>query len=256
VISCHRGIKPTDSQIEACDFTEAGEVCESLFTAFSNFPVPIKLWTNFFEAMRSDIVAGEFEHWSDFLAYSEGATVAPTTIYLYLITALHNEEKNAYELPVGFDIFKCGRYLGLFAYLGHIIRDLSEDINNAVTRLCITREDMNVHDVSPDILKREAMRGQAGLATSGLVIDILQRARRYLLRGRAYVAQVSDFLESDGRFILELIISIYEQVITKIESTGYDPMTKQHYLSTGEKTKIVHSVAVHTGFSLPNWIVN
>jgi len=252
VILCKLGIKPTDSQLEACDFTEIEAVCESLIVAFSNFPVPIELWTNFFEAMRSDIVAGEFECWSDFLSYAEGATVAPTTIYLFLIAARNNNEKNSYELPSGFDLFKCGRYLGIFAYLGHIIRDLAEDIKSTMTRLCITHEDMNIHDVSPEILRREALKGQASLATSSLVIDILQRARRYLLRGRVYVAQVHDYLENDGRFILKLIISIYEQVIAKIESTGYDPMSNRHYLSKREKVSIVKSVAFQTGFRLPN----
>jgi phytoene synthase len=255
VISCHQSIQPTDTQLEACDFTEVGEVCESLFAAFSNFPVPIQLWINFFEAMRSDIVAGEFERWTDFLAYAEGATVAPTTIYLYLIAARHNTEKNSYDLPAEFDLFKCGRYLGIFAYLGHIIRDLAEDIKSTV-RLCITREDMNMHNVSLEILKKDVLKNQASLATSGLVIDILQRARRYLLRGQAYVSQIKDFLENDSRFILELIITIYEQVIVKIESTDYDPMSKKHYLSRAEKTKIVKSVAFQNGFLLPSWFEN
>ena len=67
---------------------------------------------------------------------------------------------------------------------------------------------MNVHDVTPETLKTDALKNQASLATNGLVIDLLQRARRYLLRGKAYVAQVQDLLESDGHFILELIITM------------------------------------------------
>lgn len=256
VISCHRGIHPTSPQLEACDFTEAKAVSESLIATFKNFPVPIKLWTNFFEAMRSDIGTGEHESWLDFLDYAEGATVAPTTIYLYLILAKWINAKQSYVLPMGFDLIKCGRYLGIFAYLGHIIRDLSKDIKSEATRLCITREDMNEHDVSPEILRKEALKCKASPATNGLVIEILQRARRYLLRGRAYVNQIQDILEDDSRFILELIITIYEQVIAKIESTGYDPMSKKHFLSKREKNKIVKSVAFQNGFLVPNWFEN
>jgi phytoene synthase len=252
---CQQGIQPADSQLEACDFSEADAVSESLIEAFRNFPVPIQLWTNFFEAMRSDLVAGEFEKWTDFLDYAKGATVAPTTIYLYLITAQLNNEKNYYNLPAGFDLFKCGRYLGIFAYLGHIVRDLAEDVKSAA-RLCITREDMNMYDLSLEILKKDVLKNQSSLATNGLVIEILQRARRYLSRGRVYVAHVQDYLENDCRFILELIISIYEKVIEKIESTGYDPMSKKHFLSKREKTKIVKGVAFQNGFLLPFWFEN
>jgi phytoene/squalene synthetase len=61
VIACHQGIQPTKTQLDACDFAEVKEVCESLSEAFRNFPLPIQLWINFFNAMRSDLVAGEIE---------------------------------------------------------------------------------------------------------------------------------------------------------------------------------------------------
>lgn len=251
VLSCVQGVYPKASQLQACDFMEIETVCESLLEAFNKFPVSVKLWINFFEAMRSDLVAGNIESWSDFLEYAEGATVAPTTIYLYLISTRYNEITNSYELPAGFNLLKCGHYLGIFAYLGHIIRDLAEDITSTVTRLCITLEDLNLHDVSPEILKRDALQKQASLPTNGLVIDLLQRARRYLSRGRTYVSKGQDLLDNDGRFILELIITMYEKIIDKIESVDYDPMRKKHFLTSIEKINIVQSVAFRTGFPLP-----
>jgi len=254
IISCSHGIYPTTFQLEACAFANARAVCESLITAFQAIPVPIKLWINFFDAMRSDILAGEFDSWSDFLTYAEGATVAPTTIYLLLIAAKRNESDSSYELPTGFDLFTCGRYLGIFAYLGHIIRDLAEDIKNATTRLCITRDDMVGHGVTPEKLRNEAYRHQASPSTCSLVVELLRRARKYLLKGRALTVQIQDFIENDGRFILELIITMYESIIAKIESVGFDPMAKRHYLTRKEKANIVKSVAVQTGFLIPDWV--
>jgi phytoene/squalene synthetase len=248
IISCSQGIYPTTFQLKACDFANARAVCESLITAFQAIPVPIKLWTNFFDAMRSDIVADEFDSWSDFLTYAEGATVAPTTIYLLLIAAQPNKANSTYELPKEFDLLKCGRYLGVFAYLGHIIRDLAEDINHSSTRLCITREDMIEHNITLEKLRNEAIKQKASSSTRDLVSEILKRARDYLLKGRALTLQIQDFLENDGRFILELIITMYENIIAKIESVGFDPMAKQHYLTRKEKANIVKSVAVQTGF--------
>ena len=46
---------------------------------------------------------------------------------------------------------------------------------------------------------------------------------------------------------------MYKGIIDKIESTGNDPMSKKHYLSRGEKTKIVKSVALQNNYRLPNW---
>jgi phytoene/squalene synthetase len=249
---CSLGIHPTVEQLKACDFAEAEALCESLIAAFHTLPVPVKLWTNFFKAMRLDIIASEFDRWSDFLDYAEGATVAPTTIYLFLIASRLNVAKNSYELPEGFDLLRCGRYLGIFAYLGHIIRDLAADIKHVATRLCITREDMETHGVNPETLRKEALRCHASPATRNLVIDILQRARRHLSKGRALASQMQDFLDTDCRFILELIITIYERVVSKIESTGYNPMAKHHYLTWKEKAEVIHRVAARTGFSLPD----
>jgi phytoene/squalene synthetase len=139
------------------NFAEAEAVCESFIASYRVFPVPIRQWTNFFAAMRSDIVNSEFVHWTDFLAYAEGATVAPTTIYLSLIVAHRDATKDTCEFLRGFDLFDSGRHLGLFAYLGHIIRDLAEEITHTATRLCIAREDMIAHGVNSEKLRSEAL---------------------------------------------------------------------------------------------------
>jgi len=253
VVKCScNGIHPTASLLASCDFAEVEAVCESFIASYRVFPVPIRLWTNFFTAMRSDLVAGEFACWSDFMAYAEGATVAPTTIYLSLIAARRDVKKDSFEFPTGFDLYDCGRYLGIFAYLGHIIRDLAEDITQAPTRLCITREDMVVHGVSPETLRIEALRRQASPATRSLVAELLQRARRHLAQGRALAAPIYGSLESDGRFILELIITMYEHIVAKIESIGCDPMAGRHHLTRREQAEIIQQVAARTDFSIPN----
>ncbi len=253
VKSCCRGILPTASLLASCDFAEAEAVCESFIASYRAFPVPIRLWINFFAAMRSDLLENEFVHWSDFLAYAEGAAVAPTTIYLWLIVAGRDAAKDSYEFPQGFDLYDCGRHLGIFAYLGHIIRDLASDITSTTTRLCISREDMLAYGVNPEILRSEALNLRASRATRHLVGELLRRARQHLAQGRALAASTHSFLESDSQFILELIITMYEHIIEKIELTGCDPMAKRHHLTRLEKAKIVQQVAARTGFSLSNW---
>lgn len=254
VRSCCEGIYPTTSLLDACDFRDAGAVFESFVDSYRVLPVPVGLWTNFFAAMRSDLSGGALDRWSDFLAYAEGATVAPTTIYLWLIMARRNRSGDLYEVPKGFDFDACGRHLGIFAYLGHIIRDLARDVTGTPARLCMAREDMRAHGVSPEMLRTEALNGRAGEATRGLVRDLLQRARRHLAQGRALSLPLRDWMESDSRFILELIITMYEQVIKKIERTEFDPMANRHRLTRPEKTGIVRKVAMRMGYSLPQGV--
>ncbi len=243
-----RGIHPTASMLAACDFPDVEAVCKSFIDSYRIFPIPIRLWRNFFAAMRSDITASELLRWSDFLTYAEGAAVAPTTIYLCLIVARDHETKNSYDLPEEIDLYECGRHLGLFAYLAHIVRDLATDITHGQTRLCLTREDMLLHGVSLEMLRSEALSLRASPATRCLVEELLRRARWHLAQGQARAVPLNGFLHDDGRFILELIIKIYEHVIAKIESNGCDPMTKRHYLTPMEQARIAQQVASRTGF--------
>lgn len=246
---CH-GVYPKTSFLTSCDFAEAKAICESFIHSYRLFPVPITLWTDFFAAMRSDLSDGEFVRWADFLAYAEGATVAPTTIYLWLIMARRNVTKGSYECPRGFDLYACGRHLGIFAYLGHIIRDLASDVKSMTTRLCIAREDMLAHGVSPEMLRNEALNRRASHATKRLVADLLQRARDHLAQGRALAQPAYELIEGDSLFILELIIAIYEHVIEKIVSIGCDPMSGRHHLTPQERAEIVQQVAARVGFRI------
>lgn len=246
---CH-GVYPKTSLLTSCDFADAEAVCESFIYSYRLFPVPVKLWTNFFAAMRSDLLDGEFVRWADFLAYAEGATVAPTTIYLWLILARRNVTKDSYEFPRGFDLYACGRHLGIFAYLGHIIRDLALDVTSMTTRLCIAREDMLAHGVSPEMLRNEALNHRASHATKRLVADLLQRARHHLAQGRAIAQPAYGYIARDSQFILELIITMYERIIEKIESTGCDPMSTRHHLTPLERAEIVQQVGARVGIRI------
>lgn len=242
------GTYPDASLLKSCDFADAEAVYESFMESYRALPVPMDLWKSFFAAMRSDLLDGEFASWADFAVYAEGATVAPTTIYLWLIMARRNATKDLYDIPQDLDVFACGRHLGIFAYLAHIVRDLALDVTSSTARLCIAREDMLAHGVSLETLRNEALNGRASHATRRLVAELLRRARRHLAHGRALALPAYRSIESDSHFILDLIIAMYEQLVEKIESTGCDPMADRHRLTELEKAEVVRRVAARTGF--------
>lgn len=151
--------------------------------------------------------------------------------------------------PAGCDIMACGRQLGLFAYLGHIVRDLAEDLRRGDNGLIyISAEDMAAYEVSEELLLADAQRGRASRPTRRLVADLLARAKSFLDSGRSAISRLSDHLDTDCEFILELIVTLYEMVIKKIEAHAFDSMGKEHRLTTEEKEAIVNEVARRVGF--------
>jgi len=235
----------------AGDSVEGAPPCPEaphLLTAFREshirFPVPWRLWENFFSAMHRDIDRPRFCTYQAFLRYAEGASVAPTTIYLTLIAAADADPGLPRPLPQGFDLIRCGRHLGRFAYLGHMLRDLAQDLFAVPERqLYLAADDMAAFGVSEQKLASEAAARRAGPRTRALVGELVRRARAELARGRARMHALEGRLESDRAFVLEFIVTLYERILDKIQRCGNDPFTGLHHLTPSEKTAIGRRIA-------------
>ena len=232
------------------------------------FRIPAELWRNFFAAMDRDLEDRRFESYGEFLEYAEGATVAPTTIYLLLLTSTPAESpfegrsglpvpapKEAgpprYEPREGFDAVECGRHLGLFAYLTHILRDLPQDLAAGERGLLyLAADDMERFGVTEESLRRDLGRGEASPGARALLAELGSRARAHLERGRALLRGLHGLLSRDCAFILTLIVAIYEQALERIEAHGYDPFPERHRLGFRDKRRVIVRTAEEVGFSL------
>lgn len=233
------GRSPSPRDIAQCDYPYTAELLYAFAESVRQFPVPEVLWDDFFAAMEQDLEQGRFATYSEFVDYAGGATVAPTTIYLYLITAERRDGECGYHPPQDFDLIRCGRELGLFAYISHILRDLRQDLAAGDQGLSyLAADDMATHGLTEQILLSDLVSGSASLPLRGLVRDLVERARMLLNRGRACLRVLDGELSSDRAFVLELIVLIYEKIIEKIMSCSYDVMTGRHRLTTAEKEKI------------------
>jgi phytoene synthase len=245
------GRSPSRSGIARCNHPEAAALLEAFAGSRAFFPVPISLWDNFFHSMHWDLDHDRFETWRDFLTYAEGASVAPTTIYLLLLASNAQAARDSLAVPPGFDLRTCGRHLGRFAYLGHIVRDIAEDLRTGDRGLLyVAREDMAARGVTEDSLRADLHRGRASAATRTLVADLLGRARHYLRQGRDSMAPLKGQIGDDRAFILELIVTMYERVMERIVDRRFDPLAGQHRLSIADKQGIVGEVAGRVGFEL------
>lgn len=215
----------------------------ALAEAQARFPVPPRLWANFFSAMRRDLAGDGFVSYSDFLNYAEGATVAPTTIYLILITAQPGAESR-FALPRGFDVFDCGRNLGLFAYLVHILRDLPDDLAAGRRGLVyLAAEDLERFGLGRDDLRNDLARRRASEPLRRLLTEIGDRAERHLSASEASLAFLSSRLPPDCCYVLQLIVEVYRALLARLAAAGFDPFLGIHQLSLAEKEAIAERLA-------------
>jgi phytoene synthase len=251
VAACYGDRSPDEATLTRCAHPRAPELLDAVRSSLRLFRVPAGLWDNFFRAMRRDIDRSRFATWEEFLQYTEGASVAPTTIYLFLIASQRVGTQGRFQPPDSFDLLRCGHHLGVFAYLGHIVRDLAEDLGTGREGLLyFAEEDMSAHNVTEDRLFSDLAVREASTETRTLVADLLGRAREHLANGRALLTGAESWLEPDCRFILETIITIYERVIERIEACSFDPMPGRHRLSQGEKEQVIQEVAARIDFPL------
>lgn len=248
VEAVYEGQNLCDEVLCRTSYAQARELLTALRSALHLFPVPRMLWYNFFDAMARDVEQPRFRTYTEFLAYAEGATAAPTTIYLYLLASYRRAPGDrAYLLPTGFDLLSCGRALGLFAYLTHILRDLPDDVGgnrgaHGEGLLYFAEDDLARHQLTPAMLCEDSVRGCSRAALRQLVSTLMVRSRAALAEGQRYLTVLHGQLSPDCAFILRLIIALYVKTLQKIEACGCDPMLRRHTLTEAEKEAIVRQV--------------
>ena len=112
--------------------------------------------------------------------------------------------------------------------------------------LYFAHDDMEAHGVTERMLFDDLARQEASPETRALVADLLGRAREHLARGLGLLQGAESWLEKDCLFILELIITMYERVIDKIESSSFDSLAGRHRLSPEEKQQVIQEVGSGT----------
>lgn len=246
------GAEPAPGLGTRCGMPEARQLVTGAAGAMERFPFPPSLWRNFFVAMHRDVEQVRFATYDEFLEYTEGASVAPTSIYLYLVAAGNADGSGVYRLPEGFDLVRCGRQLGLFSYLAHILRDLALDLGTGERGLLyVAREDLDRFGLDETMLREDLARGRARNELRRLAAELARRARAARDRGAAYLDALDGRLEADCGFILEVILAIYGQALEKLAAASFDPMAGRHHLSLAEKLAIVGDAAERLGFDLP-----
>ncbi|RVU39247.1 hypothetical protein EOI86_08390 [Hwanghaeella grinnelliae] len=164
-------------------------------------------WRHLARSMHRDIDEVPFRSWDDFVDYCEGATVAPASIFLYVVAAdLEDAPQAGRKLPAAAP--DCVRDMAIFCYLVHIARDILKDAAAGPALLTIPEDILQSHDLTRTELSVAAKEG-TDRRLYGLVSDLVDRAADYRRRGEAWRDRLLPLLGLRERAAFSALMSVY-----------------------------------------------
>ena len=164
-------------------------------------------WNGLAAALSEDVAEAAMPDWPAFERYADGATVAPATVFIYLLACRHEGGRYHSDLPCPPVYY--ARDLGVFCYLVHILRDLAKDAGSRGRLVTIPSSTLAEHGLDRDTLADAIAVGE-GERLDRLASDLLARAEAYRRRGRDRMGQLAPHLGTRERLALEGLVRVYE----------------------------------------------
>lgn len=185
---------------------------EELSQTIATFKIPLQLFHNFAKSMLYDINNETFPTLESFLEYSDGASVAPASIFVHLCCL--QEVDGVYVTPA-YDPIELARPCAIFSYLVHIIRDFQEDQLNNLNYFAA--DILEKHGITYAELKEIALGKPIPDAFRKVVSDYRDQAIIYGLQTNNVLEKLQN--ELSGRYLLSLhiIFHLYQMVFDKID---------------------------------------
>lgn len=185
---------------------------EALIKTVEKFRLPLWTLESFARSMIYDINNDGFRTLEEFIQYSQGASVAPASIFVHLSGL--KQAGDGYREPE-FDVRETATPCALFSYLVHIIRDFQKDqLNNLnyfaddlVRKNGLSRQDLN------DI----AHGSQVTAGFRNLIREYLGFADKYRRETIEIMKRIGPLMEPSYRVSLEIIFSLYLMVFERID---------------------------------------
>ncbi|MBO6835013.1 MAG: squalene/phytoene synthase family protein [Alphaproteobacteria bacterium] len=215
-------------------------ILEALRLSASVSDVPPDPWQHLAEAMAFDVREGRLETWADFDRYCEGATVAPATVFLYVLQAQRSGDEGLCAARSAESLAAQARDMAIFCYLVHIMRDFAKDAARGGQLITIPRVCFETHGID-----RETVTAVSGRALD-LLRDLSERADRRRIAARAMADGLIPALGSIEGRILNALLTIYERMH---DSLKVDPSPSRDRASLTENLRT--SLARQLGLALP-----
>jgi phytoene/squalene synthetase len=202
-----------------------------LIETIERFRIPLWPLETFAKSMIYDINNDGFPSLKAFLAYSEGASVAPAAIFVHLNSI---SKKNGKYKDPPFDVKWAATPCAIFSYLVHIIRDFQKDqLNN----LSYFADDL----IAKNMLTREKLREFAegkpvDKKFRSLIGHYYELADEYRIKTYDVIREISPLLEPRYRLSLEIIFNLYLMVFERINLLS-GKFTTEELNPTPEETR-------------------
>jgi phytoene/squalene synthetase len=183
-----------------------------LIETIERFRIPLWPLEAFAKSMIYDINNDGFPTMNAFLDYSEGASVAPASIFVHLNSISIKDDK--YVIP-SFDLKWAATPCAIFSYLVHIIRDFQKDqLNN----LSYFADDLIVDSGLTREKLREFAEGKpVDNNFRNLIKHYYQLADEYRLKTQIVIEEIKPLLEPRYQLSLEIIFNLYVMVFERID---------------------------------------
>ncbi len=166
----------------------------------------------FAKSMIYDINNDGFATLGDFLNYSQGASVAPASIFVHLNGLTKNDA--GYIAPA-FDVREAATPCAIFSYLVHIIRDFQKDQNNNLNYFA--DELLAKHGLTRNDLRKMAAAGEVNYGFREMIREYYQLADEYREKTLEIISRISPLLEPRYQLSLRIIFDLYMMVFERID---------------------------------------
>ncbi len=191
---------------------ECNPLQKELLETFEKFRIPSWPMEAFAKSMIYDINNDGFPTLKAFLEYSNGASVAPASIFVHL-NGLRKLD-NHFEDPE-FDVKWAATPCAIFSYLVHIIRDFQKDqLNN----LSYFADDLIIKNHLTRKEMREFAEGKpVNNNFRNLVSEYFSLADNYRLKTYEIIKKIKPLLEPRYQLSLEIVFELYLMVFERID---------------------------------------
>jgi phytoene/squalene synthetase len=202
-----------------------------LLEIMERFRIPLWPMKAFAKSMIYDINNDGFPTLTAFLEYSEGASVAPASIFVHLNSI--SQEDGKYITPP-FDVKLAATPCAIFSYLVHIIRDFQKDQLNNLSYF--TDELITANNLSRKKLREFAEGKPVDKNFRSVIEHYYNLADEYRIKTYSVIKEISPLLEPRYQLSLEIIFNLYLMVFERID-VARGKFTTEELNPTPEETR-------------------
>jgi len=204
---------------------------KELVDTINKFRIPVWTLEDFARSMVYDINYDGFPTVQSYLDYSNGATVAPSSIFVHLCGI---EKHDGIWHDPKFDVKTASTPCALFSYLVHIIRDFQKDQLNNLSYFADDR--ILANGLTRGLMKQIALGAPVNGGFRSLMKEYYQMADQYRKQTWEVLEKISPLLEPRYHLSLLIIFNLYLMVFERIDlekgsftATELNPSPKEIY---------------------------